>query len=318
MNNMGDLQAKSVAPRIRTLFLTLNPLEAQVVSTMLARRTLDQNTSIKSIADESGVSEAMIVKVSKKIGFKGFRDFRAAIAEYNRLPISEMHQELSPADTPKIIIEKVFRTAAKALEETLAILDPEAVERAADLLYRARQRDFYGLGGSAQIALDVAHKFLRIGVRATVYDDAHMMLMSASLLRPGDAIIAFSHSGQTTAVIEAAHLARNSGAKVIAVTNYAVSPLTKEADILLCSTAEGSPLTGENAAARIAQLSILDAVFVAVANKDYAAAERNLERTMSAVRPKRSVTMSSIEIGAADQLPPIRSSKSHIPKKRSD
>jgi DNA-binding MurR/RpiR family transcriptional regulator len=292
MNDMSDLQAKSVAPRIRTLFLTLNPLEAHVVSTMLAHRTLDQNTSIRSIADESGVSEAMIVKVSKKIGFKGFRDLRAAIAEYNRLPISEMHQELSPGDTPTIIIEKVFRTAAKALEETLAILDPEAVQRAADLLYRARQRDFYGLGGSAQIAFDVAHKFLRIGVRATVYNDAHMMLMSASLLRPGDVIIAFSHSGQTTAVIEAAHLARNNGAKVIAVTNYAVSPLTKEADILLCSTAEGSPLTGENAAARIAQLSILDAVFVAVANKDYTAAERNLEQTMSAVRPKRSVVMS--------------------------
>ncbi|RUU47795.1 RpiR family transcriptional regulator, partial [Mesorhizobium sp. M7A.T.Ca.TU.009.01.1.1] len=47
------------------------------------------------------------------------------------------------------------------------------------------------------------------------------------------------------------------------------------------------PLMGENAAARIAQLNILDALFVAVAQRDYQAAERNLGRTMSAVTSKR-------------------------------
>jgi DNA-binding MurR/RpiR family transcriptional regulator len=63
--------------------------------------------------------------------------------------------------------------------------------------------------------------------------------------------------------------------------------LAQAADVVLCSTAQGSPLMGENAAARIAQLNILDAVFVAVAQRDYKAAERNLERTMSAVASKR-------------------------------
>ena len=55
----------------------------------------------------------------------------------------------------------------------------------------------------------------------------------------------------------------------------------------LCSTAQGSPLLGENAAARIVQLNILDAVFVAVAQRDLEAAERNLASTMSAVQGKR-------------------------------
>jgi DNA-binding MurR/RpiR family transcriptional regulator len=44
---------------------------------------------------------------------------------------------------------------------------------------------------------------------------------------------------------------------------------------------------GENAAARIAQLNILDAIFVSVAKRDYQAAERSLDRTMSAVTSKR-------------------------------
>ena len=114
-----------------------------------------------------------------------------------------------------------------------------------------------------------------------------MMLMSATLLGPDDAAIGFSHSGASTAVLEAIAIARKQGARTIAVTSYAGSPLAELADVLLVSTSRGSPLLGENAAARIAQLNILDAIFVAVAQRDYRAAERNLAKTMAVVSNKR-------------------------------
>ena len=168
----------------------------------------------------------------------------------------------------------------------MSILDVQAFERAAGILHSARNRDFYGLGGSAQIARDVAHKFLRIGLRATVHDDAHMMLMSAAMLGPDDAVMVFSHSGTTSAVLDALELARRNGARCIAVTNYSTAPIAEIADVVLCSTAQGSPLLGENAAARIAQLSIMDALFVAVAQRDLDSAETNLARTRRAVETK--------------------------------
>lgn len=285
MNSGDDL--KAVGPRIRMMMPQLTPLEARVVETVFGLRDFSEETALKDLAAEAGVSEAMVVKITKKLGFSGFRDFRTAVSRYIRLPTAEMHQELSVEDSSREIIQKVFRTSIHALEETQAILDVEAFDRAADVLAGAGQRDFYGVGGSAQIARDVAHKFLRIGVRASVQDDSHMMLMSAALLGPGDVVIGFSHSGNTTAVIDAVQLARKSGARTIAITNYGGSPLAQIADIVLCSTAQGSPLMGENAAARIAQLNILDALFVAVAQRNYQAAERSLEKTMSAVTSKR-------------------------------
>jgi DNA-binding MurR/RpiR family transcriptional regulator len=265
----------------------LTPLERRVVDMILGRRDFDETTPLRTIADDAAVSEAMIVKIAKKLGFSGFKDFRSGIVEYNRLPSAELHQELSPDDSAPELAQKVFRTSIHAIEETLSILDPEALERAADLIFEARQRDFYGIGGSAQIARDISHKFLRIGVRTSVFDDAHMMLMSAALLKANDIAIAFSHSGTTTAVIEAVELARRRGARTIVLTNYATSPLAELADVVLCSTALGSPLLGENAAARIAQLVIFDAVFAAVAQRDLAAAERNLSATRNAVKEKR-------------------------------
>lgn len=285
--NISYSDPRTIGPHIRMMMPHLTPLEARVVDMILGRRDFDGATSLKSIAEDAGVSEAMIVKIAKKLGFTGFKDFRSGITDYNRLPTADLHQELSPDDTGPMIAQKVFRTSIHALEETLSILDPVAFERAADLIHGARQRDLYGIGGSAQIARDVAHKFLRIGVRTNVFDDAHMMLMSASLLGPNDVAIAFSHSGNTNAVIEPLELARRRGARTIALTNYSGSPLAGIADVVLCSTAQGSPLLGENAAARIAQLVLFDAVFAAVAQRDLAAAEQNLSATMGAVKAKR-------------------------------
>jgi hypothetical protein len=61
----------------------------------------------------------------------------------------------------------------------------------------------------------------------------------------------------------------------------------KVADVVLRSTAQGPPLLGENAAARIARLAILAVVFAAVARPDLRAAEWKLAATRDAVTAKR-------------------------------
>jgi RpiR family transcriptional regulator, repressor of rpiB and als operon len=253
----------------------------------MLRSAFNDQLQLKQVAGEANISEAMVVKAAKRLGFAGFRELRSALNAYKQLPNVDLHEDLGQHDTAEVIVQKVFRTAIQALEETLAILDMDGFRRAAELLHGAKQREFYGLGGSAQIARDVAHKFLRIGIRASAYDDTHMMAMSASLLQAGDVVVAFSHSGRTTGVLEATQIAKMGGANIIALTNYERSPLADIADVVLCSTALGSPLTSENAAARIAQLNIMDAIFMAVAQKSYSSAEENLSRTMSAVRTKR-------------------------------
>ncbi|QDA36534.1 MurR/RpiR family transcriptional regulator (plasmid) [Paracoccus liaowanqingii] len=284
---MEQYDPRSIGAQIRMRLPFLTPLEGRVVEGMTGRTDLDRTTALRQVAEDAGVSDAMVVKIAKKLGFAGFRDFREALVVYRQTDVASLHSEISPDDSSADIIRKVFQTSMQALEETMSILNVEAFDRAADLLHRARQRDFYGVGGSAQIARDVAHKFLRIGLRAGVQDDPHMMLMSASLLGPDDVAVAFSHSGTTSNVIEAARLAREQGARVIAITNYATAPLSELADIALCSTAQGSPLLGENAAARIAQLNIMDAIFVAVAQRDLDRSEAQLDRTRKAVEAKR-------------------------------
>ena len=279
-------EPSTVGARLRVFRPMLTPLENRILDVAFGDN-FDGSTPLSFVAGRADVSEGMVVKTAKKLGFAGFRDFREQISAYNSQPSAALFKEISPEDTQADIMRKVFNTAIQALQETFAIIDHDAFAKVVDLISAAPRRDLYGIGGSAQIARDVAHKFLRIGLRSSVIDDAHMMLMSASLLEPGDAVVAFSHSGRTSTVIHAVREARRRGATTVAVTNYAHSPLVDSVDLVLCSTARGSPLLGENAAARVAQLTVMDAVFAAIAAKSYDVAERNLERTSAAVAAQR-------------------------------
>lgn len=81
--------------------------------------------------------------------------------------------------------------------------------------------------------------------------------------------------------------ARRNDATVIAVTNRSFSTLAQEANFTFFTATEESALTGESAAARMAQLSIVDALFLAVARISPVATETNLGRTLSALRAQR-------------------------------
>ena len=275
---------RSIDSHIRERLSALTPLEARVISAIVNQHSIDAQTPIKSVAQETGVSQAMLVKIAKKLGFDGFCSLRAVLAEYNRLPLNEIRQELNGYQSTSEIVEKVRLSSRRALETTFSSRSLEWLEAAAKCIWSARQRDLYGMGGAAHLARDAAFKFLRIGIRTSVFDDGCMMLMSASLLQKGDVAVAFSYSNENLTVLNVARQARRNGATVIAITNGPASMLAREANFALHATVDESPLTGETAAARMAQLSILDALFVAVARISPAATETNLGCTMSALR----------------------------------
>lgn len=278
---------RGIGPQIRMMLPELTLKEGQIARYLLAQEATISKLTISEVARTHDVSEAMIVKLAKRLGFSGYKDLKRKLGQYNQLPTTEMFEELSSSDTTEQVVNKLFRTSIQAIEETLAVLSIGDVDKTVELILAAKQVELYGVGGSAAIAKDASHKFLRIGFRLTAYEDAHLMAMSASLLNVGDVVIAISHSGQTSAVLAATRLAQVNGAKVIALTNHLLSPLGKEADIVLQSASRGSILMGENAASRIAQLNIIDVLFVCVAQRKQDESWSNLDKTMRSVEGKR-------------------------------
>ncbi len=236
---------RAIGAQIRMRLPQLTPLERKVVDSITSKTDLSEQTSLKEIALENKVSEGMVVKLAKKLNFSGFREFRSSLIYYNYSEVASLHAEIEPDDSSEQLLEKVFKTSIQAIEETISILDVSEFNRAADILFKARHINLYAVGGSATIARDLAHKLLKIGIKSTVYDDAHTMLMSAAILSDDDAVVAISHSGATRAVNDPIKLAARNGAKVIAISNYAESPIARNAHVVLNSTSQGSHLLGK-------------------------------------------------------------------------
>ena len=75
---------RAIGAQIRMRLPQLTPLERRVVEAIIARTDITEQTSLKEIAQENNVSEAMIVKIAKKLNFSGFRNFRTGLIYYNQ------------------------------------------------------------------------------------------------------------------------------------------------------------------------------------------------------------------------------------------
>lgn len=291
--NRAGKSAHGTTPRalivkIHGLMPTLPPRSRGIANALLAAvDNTDANLSISAIAAAADASPGAVVKFAKRLGLFGYRELRATLVQHRMTAHRSLHVELSLDDDGATVVRKVFGTAIQALEDTLAIFDHEALSRAAAAMAGASTRLLLGVGGSSNVAADFEHKLMRIGLSARALADSHLMAMNAALLRKGDVVLAISHSGSSAALIDAVDLAKRGEATVIGLTNVRQSALGQRADILLVSASQGSPITGENAASRIAQLGILDALFVRIAQARPREALANLEVTMASVSQKR-------------------------------
>lgn len=217
--------------------------------------------TINQIADELGLAESTVFRFCQRIGFKGFQAFKISLAAEVVAPLKDIHEKIEEGDSISTVTEKVFRSNIKTLEDTLQIVDAEAMAQATEKLIAARKIDFYGNGGSAMVAMDGYHKFVRLGLQVSMNLDSHMQLMAASQLRSDDVAIVISHSGTTTDVLDVLRVLKEKGVTIISVTNFAKSPLSKDADIALYTVSEETDFRSEALSSRIGQLSLIDALY---------------------------------------------------------
>jgi len=167
------------------------------------------------------------------------------------------------------------------------VLDDAELSKAVDALAVATRVDLYGVGGSGPLAQDAYHKFLKLGIRAVALSDGDLMAMSSALLGPGDVALGISHTGASRDVTDALGRAKANGATTICITHRSSSPITKVADIRLVTAAKQTAFRSDASSSRIAQLTIIDTLYVGVAHKAHDRSLKTIEKTREATAAKR-------------------------------
>ncbi|WP_190819323.1 MurR/RpiR family transcriptional regulator [Saccharopolyspora pogona] len=272
--------------KIRSLLPGLARAEQRVANIVLADPASIARRSITEVAEAAGTSETTVTRFCKAIGVGGYPDLRIALAADTARTSTrdrELGSDIAPEDDLGQIIEKVGYADAKAVEETADQLDAAILGRLVDDVATARRIDVYGVGASAFVALDLQQKLHRIGLTCFAWADTHNALTSAAVLREGDVAIGISHTGATTETVEALREARRRGATTAALTNFARSPITEVADHVLTTAVRETTYRSGAMASRIGQLTVIDCLFIGVAQRHLDQAKAALEATYEAV-----------------------------------
>ncbi|RFA34289.1 RpiR family transcriptional regulator [Virgibacillus dokdonensis] len=273
--------------RIRSNYSRLSEKEKKIADYILQHPKAIIHHTINQIADELEVADSTVFRFCQRVGFKGYQALKIALAAEMATPVTDIHEKIQAGDDVGTVSEKVFRSNMNTLEDTLKVIDQKALYDAVAALIVAEKVEFFGIGGSAIISIDAYHKFLRSGMQVHANLDAHMQLMAASQLSAKDVAVIISHSGSTKDIMDILHVLRDKNVTIIAITNFAKSTLSKQADILLYTVSDETEFRPEALSSRIAELTIIDALYTNVMLAKGESAQQALQDMRKAIALKR-------------------------------
>ncbi|MDI3548648.1 MAG: hypothetical protein PWR10_2300 [Halanaerobiales bacterium] len=275
--------------RIKSHLNSLKPAEKKVGEYILKNVSEVIHLSITNLAEKAGVSEATVVKFCKRIGYSGYQELKIMLAqsgEEGQVQGEYIYGEIEAGDKIDVIINKMFQIYSHSLNSTKKLLQNADVETCIQLILGAERLFFFGFGASGLVALDGELKFKRINHTTEAIIDNHNQKTVGALLTEKDLVIAISDSGKTRELVESLKVVRETGAKIIVITSNLGSPVTKYADRVLLTSSQETPFRGSALASRMAQLAVIDLLFLGVATAEY-------DKTLEALEKTRKVMLTS-------------------------
>ena len=251
---------ESLIHKIRFCYDDLGAGERKIAEYILSNTQSVLTMSINSLADICGCGAATVVRFSRRLGYEGYQGLKLGLAsEFNNA--SSISSEIQKGDSCYEIFRKRINDISVTLWNTETVLNSDDLDTAAEKIMGAKRIVIFGLGNSAAIAQDAAHKFLRLGLDAQACCDNHMQAIVASHLDRESVAIGISHSGASTDIIDALRLSKIGNAYTICVTNFSSSPIVENSDLALFTKADETKHSILAMSSRIAQLAIFDTLY---------------------------------------------------------
>ena len=200
--------------------------------------------------------------------------------------MNPLYGEIQAEDSLGDMCQKIYAADVDAVTQTLALINPGAVTKAAELILSADRVLCMGLGGSMVLAQEAAHLFSTALPNFYAVEDSHFQAIRCAMLTERDVVVYFSYSGSTRDVVDVMKIAQERGARTILITRFPKSPGASCADVVLeCGAREG-PLQMGSVAARMGQLFLIDVLFSEVCRRDMEACRNRRKQVADALADK--------------------------------
>lgn len=189
------------------------------------------------LAQAAGVSSASVIRFARQMGYRGYPEFKVDyLSDEKQHKAESLYGNLSRNDDTAQIIAKSGQLFISAIEKSLELLEPAAVDAVAQKLVEAKRIVLFGIGSSAIVANDIFHKFIRVNKSALFSPDLHVQLSYSANLGDGDLAIAVTARGNTPEVNRMLKSAHDNGCTTIALTRFGQDDTARLADLILLIT----------------------------------------------------------------------------------
>ncbi len=293
---------------IKSSFASFHASEIQIAQSILGDPVRVARMKISELAAYGETSVSSVVRFSKAMGFKGYPEFRMAlVSELSRSAVThpDMHQldsGITVEDPPSEIIRKIALADSLAIQTTAERLDVENFSAIVTAWDKARTIGIIGLVSSGFVAMDLQLKLTRQGKNCVAWTDAHTALTSLSVLKSGDCLVAISHSGTTVDIIDVVTTFKNRGITVILITNSLRSPAISLAHHVLYTSARETTFRSGATASRIAQLTVVDCLCVALAQRNWSDTKAALDESRAAIGARSGKKTEETSVGSTSNV----------------
>lgn len=270
---------------IQNMMESLPASERKIAQYILENPESILNSTVNEIGIQSKTSGAAVIRLCKSLGLNGFQDLKVRIAADLVKPKEQGYRDIEPGESFFSIVHKTTSNSIQSIRDTEEIINYHELELAVHSLLSAQNVHLFGIGASNIIASDAQQKLLRIQKNATAFSDTHLVATLIANANKDDVVFGISYSGETQEVIKVMSLAKEQGVKTISLTKYGQSTVANLADIKLFTSYSGeAPFRSGATSSRLAQLYLIDILFLSMATVQYEQTVHSIDRTREAIK----------------------------------
>lgn len=174
--------------------------------------------TISELADSIETSEGSITRFCRAFGFKGFSDFRTALA---------LEQG---AARPEVQGNEDIAAVVASIRDSHSIINTQELQAAAAWLNQISNVTLYAVGTAVPVALFLQMNLLKMG-KAASFVDRFYLTPASMMIEPQSLGVIVVHTEQTSAdMMQALALAKQQGARILSLTRGSSAPLNRLSD----------------------------------------------------------------------------------------
>lgn len=201
--------------------------------------------STRNIAEATYTSAPTVIRLCKKLGFKGFEDFKEQFLkeieyldqQYGKV---DVNFPFDAKDTMMRAAHKISHLYEETIHDSMSLLHHDDLQKALNLMKYSHSIHVFSYGTALNLAESFKEKMLKIGKNVIISNNLNYQLYEVTCIPKGDIAIIISYSGETVNIIKLAEICQKRGIPIIAVTSFGENTLSQLSSVQLTMSTKES------------------------------------------------------------------------------